>query len=199
MLLTETFDEQYWIVAFRKGNDHALSHFFELHYRSLCYFAGRLLQDDMEAEEVVSDCFYKLWERHQDFETAQNIKAFLYISCRNACLKHLKKTKRKTAIQQEYIQQLEEGEETIFYEVIETEILTILSQEIEGLPDKCREVFKLIYLENRKTDEIAVMLGLSVQTVRNHKTRAIELLKTSFLKKGLSAAMTLAFLLFIDR
>lgn len=192
-------DEQSWLNAFRKGEDAALAYFFELHYRSLCYFANRLLQDNMEAEDIVSDCFCKLWEKKEDFETASNIKAFLYISCRNACLNHLKKVKRKTAIQEQYFSKVEEGEETILYELVETEILTLLSKEIETLPDKCREVFKLIYLEGRKTDEIALQLGLSVQTVRNHKTRAVELLKASFLKKGFSAATTLAILLFIDK
>lgn len=192
-------DGEYWLKAFRAGDEGALAYFFELHYASLCYFSGRLLQDDMEAEDIVSDCFFKLWKKKQDFETGTNIKAFLYISCRNACLNHLKKIKRKTAIQESYFRQLEEGEETIFFELVETEVITLLSQEIEALPDKCKEVFKLIYLEGRKTDEIATQLGLSVQTVRNHKTRAIELLKASFLKKGVSAAMTLAFLLFINK
>jgi RNA polymerase sigma-70 factor (family 1) len=196
---TDSHDEQYWLNAFCAGEDAALAYFFELHYRSLCYFAGRLLQDHLEAEDIVSDCFFKLWEKKQDFETATNIKAFLYISCRNACLNHLKKIKRKTAIQEKYFNQMEEDEETIDYEMIETEILTLLSKEIEILPEKCREVFKLLYIEGRKTDEIALQLGLSVQTVRNHKTRAVEILRTSFLKKGISATMMLAFLLFIDR
>jgi RNA polymerase sigma-70 factor (family 1) len=196
---TDSHDEQYWLNAFCAGEDAALAYFFELHYRSLCYFAGRLLQDHLEAEDIVSDCFFKLWEKKQDFETATNIKAFLYISCRNACLNHLKKIKRKTAIQEKYFNQMEEDEETIDYEMIETEILTLLSKEIEILPEKCREVFKLLYIEGRKTDEIALQLGLSVQTVRNHKTRAVEILRTSFLKKGISATMMLAFLLFIGR
>lgn len=192
-------DEAYWVHAFQQGQDAAMVWFFDLHYKGLCYFASRMLQDAMEAEEIVSDCFYKLWERRQTFETAAKIKAFLYISCRNACLNQLKKIKRKTQPEQEYLRQLEEVEGTVFYEVIETEILTLLNQEIEALPDKCREIFKLIYLDGRKTDEIASELGLSVQTVRNHKTRAVELLKASFLKKGLSAAMVFAIFLLIDR
>lgn len=192
-------DEAYWVDAFQLGQDIAMAWFFDLHYKGLCYFASRMLQDSMEAEEIVSDCFYKLWERRQTFETAAKIKAFLYISCRNACLNQLKKIRRKTQPEQEYLRQLEEADEMVLYEVIETEILTLLSQEIEELPDKCREIFKLIYFDGRKTDEIANELGLSVQTVRNHKTRAIELLKTSFLKKGMSAAMALAFFLMIDQ
>lgn len=192
-------DETYWIQAFRARDDRAFNWFFMLHNKSLCYFASRLLQDEPQAEEIVSDCFVKLWERQQNFETADNIKAFLYITCRNSCLKHLRNLKKKTANQQMYLNQLEVSEETVLYEIIDTEIISLLSIEIEELPDKCREVFSLIYFEGKKTDEIAALLNISVQTVRNHKSRAIELLKTSIFKKGLSGVFLLAFLLFIER
>jgi RNA polymerase sigma-70 factor (family 1) len=189
--------EQYWIEAFRNGDDGSLSYFFKLHHKSLCYFAGRLIQNQLEAEDIVADCFVKLWERHQDFRTAGNIKAFLYISCRNACLNHLKQLKTRSASQQEYFAQLQNGDETILIQLIETEVLSILNEEIEHLPENYKDVFKLIYFDQKKTDEIADQLGLSVQTVRNYKSRAIDLLKTSMFKKGMSAAEILAVLMFI--
>jgi len=197
--LKDKQEEQYQIEGFRSGNEQMLSYFFDLHYKSLCYFAGRLLQDEHQAKDIVSGCFVKLWERHADFETAQNIKAFLYISCRNACLDYLKHLKRKTAAQELYFNQLNGEEENILFQIIETEILEILSKEIELLPPKCKEVFKMIYFDGKKTDEIADQLGLSVQTIRNHKTKAIELLKNQLLKKGVSSAVYLAFVFFIDR
>ena len=197
--MNEKQDEQVWAESFRNGEDQALSHFFKLHNKSLCYFANRLVQDVAEAEDIASDCFLKLWKRRRDFETASNIKSFLYISCRNACLDHLKHLKVKSAAQQNYFSQLTQSEETILYTIMEAEFLEILSGEIELLPEKCREIFKLIYFQGKKTDEIATELDLSVQTVRNQKTRAIELLKTAFLKKGMSAALSLALLLFAGK
>lgn len=192
-------DEVELMESFRNGEDKTLAYFFDLHYKSLCYFAVRLTQDTEQAEDIVSECFLKIWRSRTEFQTTQNIKAFLYISCRNACLNHLKYLKRRNAAQELYFGQLQEGEDTILYQIIETEVLGILSKEIEELPDKCREVFKMIYVENKKTDEIAADLGISVKTVRGHKARAIELLKTQLLKKGMSAAVLLAFLLFIDK
>ena len=191
-------NEAYWITSLHNGEDPALAHFFDLHYKSLCYFAGRIIQDDTEAEDIVADCFLKFWERHNDFDSYQNIKAFLYISCRNACLNHIKHLKVKTIVQQEYFSQLQQGEETILFQIMETEVLEILHTEIEELPGKCKEVFKLIYFDGKKTEKIAEELGISAQTVRNHKTRAIELLKTSMLKKGISATVMLGFLLLVQ-
>jgi len=188
----------YWLNEFHTGSEKAFNWFFRLHNKRLFYFASRLIQDPQQAEEIVSQCFLKLWERQENFETADNIKAFLYISCRNSCLKYLRDLKKKTFDQQLYLSQLEVSEETILYEIIDTEIISLIAKEIEDLPDKCQEVFRLLYFEGKKTNEVAALLELNVQTVRNHKTRAIELLKARFLKKGLSTMLMLAFLLFID-
>jgi len=191
--------ENWWADNLRQGEQAALTFFFKRHHQSLCYFATKLVQDRGQAEDIVADCFVKLWERRERFASAEKIKAFLFISCRNNCLNYLRDLKRKTAAQALYLKQLEVNSQDVLYEIIDTEIIDLLAREIEELPEKCREVFKLLYLEGKKTDEVARELDLNVQTVRNHKTRAIELLKAQFLKKGLSAALQLALLLYLDR
>jgi RNA polymerase sigma-70 factor (ECF subfamily) len=191
--------DQQIIVAFNTGDEESLSYFFKLHARSLKYFAEKLILDVAEAEDIVADCFYKMWEKRAEFDTTQNIKAFLFVSCRNACLNYLRGLKRKTAAQEHYFVQLERSQDTILNEIIETEFLQILNAEIDRLPERIREVVKLIYFEGKRTDEIAMQLDVSVKTVRNQKARAVELLKTAFLKKGMSAALLLALVLFLDK
>jgi len=192
-------DENYWVEAFRKGEEKALAYFFDQHYKSLQYFAARLLQDDVLAEDVVAECFVKLWKGSREEETPERIKAFLYISCRNACLDTLRQLKVKNKAQEIYYNELEKSEESILSKIIESEVMEMLTAEIEQLPEKCREVFKLIYYQHKKTDEIAEELGISPKTVRNHKAKAIELLKVVVLKKGITGPLYLAFLLFLDQ
>lgn len=187
-----------WIDQFRAGKESSLAYFFKVHHRSLCFFASKIVNDPFQAEDIVADCFIKLWNRRDTFETPENIKAFLYIACRNNCLNYLRDLKRRTDAQELYFQQLDLQSDEILYDIIDTEVVNILGREIEGLPDKCKKVFKLIYLEGKNTDEIAAALNLNVQTVRNHKTRAIELLRSQFLKKGLTATLQLFLLMFID-
>lgn len=187
-----------WIREFVGGNKNALAHFFKLHYHPLRYFATSLIHDDMEAEDIVAGCFSKLWEKRTDFSNEENIKGFLYVSCRNSCLQFLRNLKRRNAAQQRYFEQLNQSEKTVLNDIVEAELLHILEKEILLLPGRCSEVFKLIYFEGKNTNEIALQLDLSVQTVRNHKTRALELLKSAFLKKGIKDALILALLTYLD-
>lgn len=198
MPTAETEDKVYRMQEFRKGEAPAFAYFFKRYHQSLAYFAIRLVQDTQEAEDIVADCFFKLWKRHLEFENEENIKAFLYVACRNACLDHLRHIKVRSIAQQACFDQLLQAEETILYQIIKAEVLQELNLEIELLPDNYREVFKMIYFDHKKTDEIADSLGLSVQTVRNYKSRATELLKTAMLKKGLSGPVLVTLLLMLD-
>ncbi|EDM38044.1 RNA polymerase ECF-type sigma factor [Pedobacter sp. BAL39] len=184
---------------FYEGNEKALAHFFKLHSKSLVYFTNRMLEDKAEADDIVSKCFLKLWQKHKDFKTEQNIKAFLYISCRNACMDYLASLKVRTAAQEKYIIYLQEGEETILYDVVQAEVLDLVNKEINELPDKMKVIFKMLYIDGKSTSDIAAELGLSIQTVRNQKTKAVTIIKNSLLKKGVSNALQLAFLFFINK
>ncbi|MCD0487791.1 RNA polymerase sigma-70 factor [Pedobacter sp. MC2016-14] len=192
-------NEQYWLNEFIAGNNQALGYFYKLHYKPICYFATRLTQHEPEAKDIVTDTFVKLWEKHAEFETAANIKSFLYLSVRGACLNYLRDLKKRTAAQQLYFEQIDQNGNSVLHEIIEAEFLKILDREINLLPEKCKEVFTMLYFEGKKTDEIAAELEISVQTVRNHKTRAVELLKSSFLKKGVSGPFFAAFLIIIQK
>lgn len=195
---TKDHDEYYWVQCFRQGNPEALGYFFDLHYKALCFFTEGLIQDTSEAEDIVAECFLKIWKGKRDVETAQSIKAILYVSCRNACMDYFRKLKVKTAAQEHAFRQLEKGEEVFFYEVVKSDVMEILAAEIELLPEKHKEVFKLIYFEQKRTDEIAAQLGLSVKTVRNYKAIAVELIKNSIVKKGLKDAIYIALILYLE-
>ena len=170
--------ENQWTDDLRQGEQTALAFFFKKHHQSLCYLATKLVQDRGQAEDIVADCFIKLWERRERFASAEKIKAFLFISCRNNCLNYLRDLKRKTAAQALYLKQLEVNSKEVLYEVIDTEIIGLLAREIEELPEKCREVFKLLYIEGKKTDEVAEPPLLSATALYPLSTAPLEV-KTS--------------------
>jgi len=169
------------IAAFRKGDQDAFATFFHYHYRSLCFFAGQLIRDTPEAEDIVKDAYIKLWNRHEDFESAQNIKAFLFITTRNACLNFLRHAQVKEAFSKEFAYLDEQqGPEMVLNQLIRTEMVHHIYKKIEELPGKRKEVFKLAYIDGLKNDEIAEILKISTHTVKEHKCKALQLLRQHF-------------------
>ena len=52
-------------------------------------------------------------------------------------------------------------------------------KEIDKLPEKCREIFIMSYLEERKTAEIALLLNLSTRTVEAQLYKALKTLRNA--------------------
>jgi len=168
----------------RKGNTHALHVIHRLFYPALRNFAGNLLHDIPAAEDILTDIFVTLWRKHADFETLSNIKAFLFISTRNACINYVKKLQRDSQLKNGLVNYLsDDHEEFALNEMIRAEILQQIYQEIETLPSQCRTIFKLSYMDGLSNPEIAEKLNLSANTVKNHKVRALNTLRLKFLRK----------------
>ena len=184
--------DMFHITGFKNGNTASFSYYYELFYTPLRFFAEQMTGDRAAAADIVADIFIKLWQRRANFQTEANIKAFLYISTKNACLdfqKHLRITKRsQKAIADNSAQQ---EEEIVTSHLIRTELYWHIYNAIEELPSGCRSIFKMSYLEDMKNQEIADKLHLSIKTVKNQKARAILLLRKKLSEEHLAAWLLL--------
>lgn len=152
----------------------------------LLRFAEKFVSE-FYAEDIIHDIFLKLWDKQVFLLPEDEIRRILYVAVKNACIDQLRKFNQE----QEYIDkrmiQLK-LDELDFYEAsdelfMKKDLLRILLQKIEELPDRSREIFKMSYLEGLKAAEIAGKLNLSVRTVENQLYRSLLLLrkKTSHL------------------
>ena len=181
------------IIDFQKGDPTAFTTFFQMHYRPLCYFASQLIGSQPDAEDIVKDTYVKLWQKHTDFATPQNIKAFLYITTRNACLNFLRHVQVKESSRKElmYLEE-EKGQDLVINQMIKAELMQEIYAEIEKLPEKRRMVFKMAYLEGMKNDEIASYMDISIHTVKEHKGKALQFLRMRFSDKQIILFILLA-------
>lgn len=147
---------------------------FRLNYRPLCIYALHYLRDADLAEDMVQECFTSLWEKMEKGEAVLNRRAYLYMSVRNRCLDHLRRKGIPTESLKPYdtygIIDDDDARERSF---IEAKLWTA----IDSLPDKCREVFLMSKRDGMKYEEIADELGISVNTVRNQISKALNVLK----------------------
>ena len=63
--------------------------------------------------------------------------------------------------------------------LIKAEVVMSLREAIDKLPEGCRMVLKLAYFEGLKNDEIASELGISINTVKTQRQRAMKLIRLS--------------------
>ena len=170
------------VPRLKKGDTRALHDLHDLFYPALRNFAISLLGDTPAAEDIVTEVFVILWKKQRDFETLQNIKAFLYISTRNACINHIKRLQRDSVMKTGFSNYLSvDHEEFALNEMIRAEVMQQIYEAIEALPSQCGKVFKMCYVEGLSNSEVAERFSISVNTVKNHKVKALSLLRLKFL------------------
>jgi len=195
--MKHNFQDKSLLQEFKRGNAYAFRAVYDMFFPSLCFFAKRLVDNEGEGEDIAADSFVKLLTRHDSFDTLPNIKAFLYITTRNACLNYLRYSQRQQSSKKELNRTQDRTDEHALSHMVHAEVLREVEYEIEQLPNRCKEIFKLIYYERRSADEIAGMLGISINTVWVQRAKAIQLIRTNLLKKGMLSVL-LCFLVMTD-
>lgn len=176
------------IKLFRQGDEQEFRRVFDLYYNLFYLFAYNMIKTQAEAKDIATDGFIKLWKSCSKFKSLMNIKAFLFVVTKNACLDHLRQIKKHDKACKEiwYLSENERQVEShVENEMIDAEMFDHLHQEIESLPERCKEVFKLLFYEGLSTGEIAAQLNMNLQTVLNQKTRAVNKLKSTMITQFL--------------
>ena len=166
-----------------KEDDRELIQFKEL-YKSnapmLIFYAGKYV-NAITAEDLVQDVFLKVWQKRTFLFLKEGIKTYLYRSVQHACLDYLKHQEVKGDYINAVTTKLKIEE--IYYNddpqslFAEDERLELIYKEMDRLPEKCREIFTMSYLEERKTSEIAVLLNISTRTVESQLYKALKILR----------------------
>ena len=188
------------ISQFNHGDAEAFTAIYNKYYLTLYYFVNKFLPEREDAEDITADVFVKLWKLRANFDNIKNIEAFLYITGRNACLDYLRHLQRQHEKQKELLHVLlQEPADGILQENLKAEILKSIHKEIDSLPRSCRRVFKMAYLEGLTNGQIAETLKINNQSVRNHKQRAIKLLRIALLNKNVLVSAFLGLYLHLLR
>ena len=149
---------------------------YDEHCEAMLRTACRLLGDEEESRDVVSEVFAQLSEQQVDI---RNDAAFLLSAVRNRCLNLL----RHKRLSERVHKLLPIGEEMVEEEAADEEedsleaMLRFVNTE---LTPQTREVVRLRFHEQMTYREISAHLGISEAAVYKHLAQAIRKLKARF-------------------
>ena len=167
--------EEQFLQRINAKQPEAFRELFSEFYNSLVLFAMGFVEQQDVAEDIVQEIFFKLYTDKPAFDVVVALKSYLYLVTKNQCLNYLKHAR----IEQEYMSFLKERETTTFFfnQIVEQELLALLSEAIQDLPEQTGQVFQLL-MEGFDNAEIAEKLNLSIDSVKSHKKRGKQLLKS---------------------
>lgn len=175
--LMDYTDEIQLLDQLRDADEQAFAHVFHQYYKRVCLFALSFTADDKEAEDVARDAFVRVWNSPKDFKSVAHLRSVLYLAARQVGVNYQTARNRSKHRDQVYAAEQDTVQESQLQQIIYAEAMSELYTAIQELPEQARKVITATYLEGKSNQEAADELNLSLQTIKNHKLRALSILR----------------------
>lgn len=145
-------------------------------------YAHGLINNEPAAEDIVEESFIKLWEKRTSVQSAASVKPYLYAIVRNACVDYLKKNKSEATAKKQILWLSETENNPLQEEGGLPNIHLNMHDAVEILPPRKAQIFTMFHLQHKSIQQIAMELNLSIGSVKNQKSAALEMLRNYFLQ-----------------
>ncbi len=170
------------IKALREGNHLAFEKLFDNWYEPLCRYAFSILRNRDEAEEVVQKTFCKLWDQHETLDIKSSINSYLYRIVHNDSLNQIQQITSHKEHNLNFISTVNTEVNSTQETIESSELQKAIEIAMEKLPPQCKRVFELSRNEQLSYTEISKELNISTNTVENHISKALKLLRVELIE-----------------
>lgn len=175
----------YW-NNFIAGDKEAFAHLYNMHVEALYHYGTRLCNDNNLVKDSLQDVFLDLYlKRNKNKVNPENLRFYLILSLKHNLIKKLKKSRKLIDAKQcELVFEPEYSIETVIIEdEREAEINARLKDLLKSLPPGQKEALYLRYNEAMEYHDIAVIMNISVESVRKQVYRAIHSIREQMSKR----------------
>ncbi len=164
------------------GNEKSFRVLYDRYWEGLFKKAKARLGNTDDAEDILQDIFVTLWKNRLQIEVIDSLKPYLFTALKYAIIKKVKRdhARKKTyPLNPDSIEGLTiSNEELLQYKELEK----IIDHEVNHLPARMKEIYRLSRQEQLSVREIALQLQLSEQTVKNILTESVKRLRNKLSK-----------------
>ena len=156
-------EENRVLSAIRKSDKSAYSALFNKYYPLLCAYAHKFVPLE-DAEEIVQDVLFYLWQNRERVVINKSISSYLFRSVYNKILNKLTSPQSRNKVNDLYFDKAQEMlHDSDYYNI--SELRKMLMQALNELPETYRDSFMKHRFLGMSYKEIAEDEGVSVKTI----------------------------------
>ncbi|HEY6902574.1 MAG TPA: sigma-70 family RNA polymerase sigma factor [Puia sp.] len=185
------------INDFRNGDLRTWRSLLEWASAILFHMSYGIVKDRHVAEDMIQDGMGKIWERRYLCQNVSHVKGYLYNTVRNSSLEYLRRNKNTQFIDPQDSGYLSiEGKvlsklESLAIELTRRKLLKAIDAGISNLTPQQQKIIRLRRIDNLTTAEVAKILGIGEQAVRNRDSEARKILEELLTDQGHSPLLTI--------
>lgn len=188
-------EERSLILRLIGGDEDAFCELYATYKNRLIYFAMRFLKSREYAEDVFQDAFTVVWQSRRFINPDASFSSYLNTIMRNRILNQLRNAANEEKLKESILSQALDYTEDTKREVMLNDLKSLISHALQQLTPRQREIFEMSREAQLSHKEIADKLGISVNTVQEHISISLKLIRTYLIKYSGSEYVDLLLLL----
>ncbi|WP_349844996.1 RNA polymerase sigma-70 factor [Bacteroides cellulosilyticus] len=188
-------EERSLILRLIEGDEDAFCELYATYKNRLIYFAMRFLKSREYAEDVFQDAFTVVWQSRRFINPDASFSSYLYTIMRNRILNQLRNAANEEKLKESILSQALDYTEDTKREVMLNDLKSLISHALQQLTTRQREIFEMSREAQLSHKEIADKLGISINTVQEHISTSLKLIRTYLIKYSGSEYVDLLLLL----
>jgi RNA polymerase sigma-70 factor (ECF subfamily) len=168
-----------------KGDQDAFKKIFEKYWHDLYIIAYRRLPLEEEIKDILQEVFISLWRNIHKISVEDNLGGYLYTALRNKIFNYYEKNqvRMKATLSQSF--NPVQCEADVYSVINSKELREIIKSAVSEMPAKMRQIYLLSKEEQLTNQEIAALLALAPQTIKNQIHQALSRVRQKIRKANL--------------
>jgi RNA polymerase sigma-70 factor (ECF subfamily) len=165
----------------KKGDESAFEEIVSRHYHSVYNLANRFLYSTSEAEDITQEVFLRVFRASKSYTPKAKFSTWLYTITKNLCFNELRKLRsvQILSIEDEMLPEIPSKSESPAIKLEKEEMKTKVRESVEALPANLRIAILLLKYHGLSYEEVAQILGCTVNAVKLRVHRAKDFLAKS--------------------
>lgn len=176
-LAEKQIDERSLVLRLIDGDEDAFCELYASYKNRLIYFAMRFLKSREYAEDVFQDAFTVIWQGRRFINPDTSFSSYLYTIVRNRVLNQLRDLDNQDKLKEQILAQAVDYTEDTKHRIMADDLRHLIACAMQQLTVRQREVFRMSREEQMSHQEIADALGISINTVQEHISTSLHVLR----------------------
>ncbi|NHE58891.1 RNA polymerase sigma factor [Cyclobacterium plantarum] len=156
--------------GFRNGDRKAFEKIYQYYRIPVIRFSVSIIKDEQEAENIYHEVFMKILKRRKNIKPELNFNSYVFTSVKNEIFDYLKALNKNNSLKEQFWEKIHQEEDECGK--AKEEQLTRMESIIQNLSPKRRKILEMNYFEKKSYNEIADILMISKNTVKNQLVKA---------------------------
>lgn len=176
-MIDPSLSEKQLLRLIAEGNEHAFRLLFDRYNKRLFIFAEQMLKSSADAEEIIQECFTKLWVNRDHLPEIEDAGSYLYRMVRNRTLDHFRKIAREQRLIDQVWANLSRPDTSLEEELRRKEFQELIEDAVSQLPGQKQTIYRLSREKELTHDQIASITGLSKSRINNILVEALKYIR----------------------